>query len=87
MASGVPSGLKRFDRKSHRPDCDQQFQYIAAQALDFQDRGPFSRSRHPWFWDLMAKWLRLFEVHSKDDSGSPCISSFTSFCKAGSRSG
>ncbi|SMC08129.1 Rhodopirellula transposase DDE domain-containing protein [Sulfobacillus thermosulfidooxidans DSM 9293] len=35
----MQANRKRFDRGSDHPDRDQQFQYIAAQAQDFQDRG------------------------------------------------
>ena len=35
----MQANRKRFDRGSDHPDRDQQFQYIATQAQDFQDRG------------------------------------------------
>ncbi len=35
----MQANRKRFDRGSDHPDRDQQFQYIAEQAQDFQDRG------------------------------------------------
>ena len=34
-----------------------------------------------------ARWFRLFEVHSKGDPGSSCVSPSTSLRKAGTRSG